>query len=189
MSNKKLPKVLCVDDQEGFLEDYTRKFTGQVRLFVASSLEEAWNIFKNHNGTFHVIMLDACVPGDEPNVREFIRKIQGAAYAGLLHGVHGNPEFRDRLEAWGCASVSGKDAGPAAVLVALSVPATPVRLSSLRTTRFADGGWRVISLPEPYFAGSIGVWKRPSHKSYLPIARFAVLPMPPSLSAWLANGG
>lgn len=115
-ADKTLPKVLCVDDDTGFLADYAQKFAGRARFYGATSSDEALRILRNHNFTFHAVMVDACVPGEEPNMGAFIQQLPSFGHRGLIHGVHGNPEFRDRLEAWGCHSVSGKDAGPSRLL-------------------------------------------------------------------------
>lgn len=100
-------KVLLVEDDKAMQEmwkamwDMLTKGKQKVVLISAFSLEEAEEKFFAETGLTAIVM-DACVPGNQPNSPPLVEKIR-SVFAGPIIAVSGNPDCQTLLMAAGCS--------------------------------------------------------------------------------------
>ena len=68
----------------------------KVKVLEAATLEEGKRVFQK-NPDVSLVIMDACVPGDEPNSMPLIKKILSAGYSKPIIAISGNPEYRKIL--------------------------------------------------------------------------------------------
>lgn len=77
-----MKKVLIVEDNYGWQSIWKRDLQ-KVELLVADSIEEAKKIF-SQNDDVDLIVMDACVPGDEPNTMNLVREMRKTYHGSIL---------------------------------------------------------------------------------------------------------
>ncbi len=96
-------KVLIVEDMEEFhvlWKGYLNDFSSEIVLLSAFSIEEAEELF-SANSDIDAIVMDACVPGDEPNTQPLVRKFR-KTFAGPIIASSSVEEYRKELIKAGC---------------------------------------------------------------------------------------
>ena len=112
-------KVLVVEDQDYLHDKWRRELDGKVVLVSALSIEEAEEKF-SANPDIDAIVMDACVPGDEPTTPPLVRKFR-ETFTGPIIAISSLPEYRAKLVSAGCDHESRKDALPAKLLEVLGL--------------------------------------------------------------------
>ena len=97
-----MKKVLIVEDSAGWQEIWKRELSDlpDTYLLSALSIEEAERLFRA-NGPFDVIVMDACVPGDEPTTPPLVWMMR-ETYNGPIIACSSFSPYRDQLMQVGC---------------------------------------------------------------------------------------
>ncbi len=103
-----MPKVLVVEDFDYFFKMINRELNGKVEMLRAKTLEEGDNLFQS-NPDVDLIIMGACVPGDEPNTMPLIRKIVDSGYQWPIIASSGIPPFTKKLICAGATHEIGKE--------------------------------------------------------------------------------
>ena len=114
------PKVLIVEDNEGWWKLWGHALHPRVRGFVAESLEKAETMLP-HLSDFALIVVDACVPGDDPNSMPLVRRIRAEGYRGPIIASSSVEKFRKLLLDAGCSHEVPKEEVPRLVVELLQV--------------------------------------------------------------------
>ena len=93
-------KVLIVEDHAPLQEVWKLALRGKVEIISAFSIEEAKEKFAA-NPDIVAIIVDACVPGSEPNTMSLLREFR-ATFNGLIIATSNVPEYRQDLVLAGC---------------------------------------------------------------------------------------
>lgn len=93
-------KVLIVEDSRGWQIMYARDLNGRVEILSAYSVAEAEKLFAA-NPDISAVVIDACVPGDEPTTQPLVSKIRGS-FTGPMIASSGAARFRKALMGYGC---------------------------------------------------------------------------------------
>lgn len=101
-------KVLIIEDDEDCQENYNYWFTKNGVLPISAfSISEAKEQFAAHSD-IAAIVVDACVPGNEPNTAPLVRKFR-ETFSGPMIAVSSKGEFRRQLMEAGCNYESLKE--------------------------------------------------------------------------------
>lgn len=93
---EQLPKILIVEDIEKDVRHWERKLDGKVEVIWASNLQDGEKLF-NDNSDIVLIVMDACVPGDEPTTMPLIEKIRQAGFEKPIIAKSSIPSYRKKL--------------------------------------------------------------------------------------------
>jgi|SRR3989338_2547224 len=99
-------KVLVVEDEEYIYEDWRRELGNKVVLISALSIKEAEEHF-TANPDIAAIVMDACVPGDEPTTLPLVRKFR-ETFTGPMIAISSVGSYRQELIEAGCDHESEK---------------------------------------------------------------------------------
>ncbi len=105
MSEK--PKVLIVEDRGDYQEKYRMRLGEKVLLLQAKDLQTGERLFLE-NPDIVLVVMDACVPGVEPNSVPLIRKVR-KTFNGPMIAASMDPSYRRLLVEQGCSHQSPKD--------------------------------------------------------------------------------
>lgn len=94
------PKVLIVEDDSQWHRIYKRGLGDFCEVIIAETVEAGERLFAENQNTALIIM-DACVPGDEPTTLELTRKIR-ETFKGPMIGTSSMFEYRNALLEAGC---------------------------------------------------------------------------------------
>jgi DNA-binding response OmpR family regulator len=141
-----LPKVLIVEDEWDWQDQFAEALRGQAEIIPAFTLDEGRQKFRANYDAIKLIVMDACVPGDWPTTPPLIREFREAGFKGPMVAASGDSYYRQMLIEAGCdLNSGGKPFVPKIVAAFLasskSVTATPDNGSTRPT---ADN----ISAPE-----------------------------------------
>ena len=92
-------KVLVVEDF--FPDIFTRTLSGKVKLLIAQSIEEATQLF-NANPDIDIIIMDACVPGNELNTVPLVQLFR-KTFTGPIITASSVNEYNFALLEAGCS--------------------------------------------------------------------------------------
>ena len=112
-------KVLVVEDEEYLHSRWHRELDSKVVLVSALSIEEAEEKF-TANPDIDAIVMDVCVPGNEPTTLPLVRKFR-STFAGPMIAISSLSEYRAKLVSAGCDHESRKDTLPAKLLEVLGL--------------------------------------------------------------------
>jgi len=110
-------KVLIVDDMEQYHRSWKRglKDLGSDALVLSAfSIEEARKLF-NENPDIDAIVMDACVPGNEPTTQPLVREFR-ETFKGPIIAVSSLGVYRKMLVESGCNYESEKPELPEMLL-------------------------------------------------------------------------
>jgi len=102
-----MPKVLVVEDHEGYFAAINHDLKDKVEVLHAETLEEGDNLFQSHPDVDLVIM-DACVPGDSPNAMPLVKKIVDSGYSKPIIACSSMPFYTRKLVDVGATHQSDK---------------------------------------------------------------------------------
>ena len=114
-----MKKVLIVEDDPDWQSMWKRKLEGKVHVLMASSVEKGEQLF-NENPDVDVIVMDACVSGEEPDTLPLVTNIR-QTFSGPMIAASGSYTFRQCLKSYGCDHESRKKDVPEKVLEILGV--------------------------------------------------------------------
>lgn len=100
-------KVLVVDNMDWVHRKFARELGEKVALLKALTLEEGEKLF-GANPDICAIVMDACVPGDEPNSQWLVREIR-KTFKGPIIAISSMASYREELLRAGCDHESEKD--------------------------------------------------------------------------------
>jgi hypothetical protein len=112
-------KVLIVEDEKRWHDDWRRKLDGKVVLVSTFSIQEAEEQFVA-NPDIVAIVMDACVPGDEPTTEPLVQKFR-ATFTGPMIAASGAWDYRKDLMRAGCDHESPKYELPQKLLAVLGL--------------------------------------------------------------------
>ncbi|OHA66245.1 MAG: hypothetical protein A3D63_01230 [Candidatus Wildermuthbacteria bacterium RIFCSPHIGHO2_02_FULL_49_17] len=93
-------KVLVVEDDQYWSGIIRRGLKGKVLVAQAFTTEEAEAVFQE-SPDLAVILMDACVPGDDPNTMWLVRKMR-ETFTGPIIAISSNSDYRKELIQAGC---------------------------------------------------------------------------------------
>lgn len=99
-------KVLVVEDDPERRAQYAARCGGQIELMMAETIEKAEELFAA-NPDLAAIVMDACVPGDEPTTVPLVGKFR-KTFTGPIIAASSEPDFRRELMRAGCSHESPK---------------------------------------------------------------------------------
>lgn len=103
MSNEaKLPKVLVVEDNWRYQKNLATELQGKAETIQAYTIDEGREKFRENQAEIVVIVMDACVPGHEPNTPPLVREIRDAGFRGPMIAVSSAELYRETLMRAGC---------------------------------------------------------------------------------------
>lgn len=114
-----MKKVLVVEDSKQWSGLIKRALENKLLVFQAFTTEEAEVALKLHPD-LAVILMDACVPGDNPNTMWLVRKMR-ETFKGPIIAISRVPEYRKKLIEAGCDYESEKDEAAQKVLELVGV--------------------------------------------------------------------
>jgi len=91
---------MIVEDSKAWSDIIKRGLGDKVSVFCAYNLIEGARIFEE-NPDMAVVIMDACVPGDEPNAQILVREIR-KTFKGPMIAMSSMEKFRKVLLAAGC---------------------------------------------------------------------------------------
>lgn len=100
------PKVLIVEDRRINQEIYAAELQGKVFLMQAMNLEDGQRLFME-NPDVALIVMDACLSGDEPDSISLVKKIR-ETFSGPMIAASAAAEYRKLLLRAGCSHESPK---------------------------------------------------------------------------------
>lgn len=98
-----MKKILIVDDLDYMYEIWRDLFEVnklEIEIIKALSIKEAEEAF-NNNSDLNAVVVDACVPGYEPNTMDLIRKMR-KSFFGPIIAISDEDDFNDILMKAGC---------------------------------------------------------------------------------------
>ncbi len=93
-------KVLLVEDYPGWIKIIKGGLENEAEVLSAVTIREAENIF-SENSDIAIIIMDACVPGDEPNTLPLVKKIR-ETFKGPIIAISSSDSYRKQLVEAGC---------------------------------------------------------------------------------------
>ena len=93
-------KVLVVEDNEQWQAVFAGRYGEQFELLQATTIEDGEELFFA-NPDIGIVVMDACVPGDDPNSIPLVRKIS-KTFTGKMIASSGSSMFRQMLVDAGC---------------------------------------------------------------------------------------
>lgn len=115
------PLVLIVDDDEKIQRLFEESLAEKVIILPATFVELALNMFKDWQSKIDAIVIDACVPGNEPNTQPLVKKFREKGFLGPIIGTSSCEEYRQELMQCGCSHQAEKDKVPALLLELLKI--------------------------------------------------------------------
>jgi len=95
-----IKKVLIVEDDSGWQNAFKYGIDGKFDLYFADSITNAEILFREISDVDCIIM-DACVPGDEPNTMDLVKEIR-KTYKGPIIANSSVEEYVEELLGAGC---------------------------------------------------------------------------------------
>ena len=114
-----MPKILIVDDFKQWQNSWKRRLGDKVEILSAFTIPEADALF-SANPDINLIVMDACVPGDELTTPPLVRKFR-ETFKGPMIAVSSDEEYRKELMRVGCDHESEKEHLPKKVLEILGI--------------------------------------------------------------------
>lgn len=114
-----LPKVLIVEDENKRQDFYALALMGRVEILRAQDLRTAEELFQGHPDV-SLIVMDACVPGDNPTTPPLVEKIR-KTFQGPMIAASSDEYYREILMNYGCDHEASKDQVPVKVRELLSL--------------------------------------------------------------------
>ncbi|MBU2595668.1 response regulator [Patescibacteria group bacterium] len=105
-----VPKVLVVEDDLEWHRRWEKMLEGRVVILSAFSIKEAEEQFALHPD-FSAIVMDVCVPGDDPTTPPLVRKFR-ETFKGPMIAVSSMRAYRVELLLAGCDHESEKGSLP-----------------------------------------------------------------------------
>lgn len=93
-------KVLIIEDKKFLQDGWKRELEGKAEVISALSIAEAEKQFFA-NPDIVAIVMDACVPGEEPTTLPLVRKFR-ATFTGPMIAISGSQSYRNWLLQAGC---------------------------------------------------------------------------------------
>ena len=94
-------KVLIVDDDKQWQRTFVRAFTDKgIQVLGALTIKQAEEMFVE-NPDIKAVVMDACVPGDDPTTLPLTRKFR-ETFSGPMIAISSRDDFRRQLMAAGC---------------------------------------------------------------------------------------
>ncbi|MDP2668341.1 MAG: response regulator [bacterium] len=106
-------KVLVVEDKERYQYGWADALGEKIEVLHAFTIEEGRRLF-DANPDIDAVVMDACVPGNEPNSIPLVKYIR-KSFKGPVIAASTEKIFRERLIEAGCNFESEKDRVPAIV--------------------------------------------------------------------------
>lgn len=103
-----MPKVLVVEDFDYFFNMINRGLSSEIEVLRARTLKEGNNLFQN-NPDVDLIIMGACVPGDEPNAMPLVKKIVDSGYKRPIIACSSISPFTKKLICAGATHESSKE--------------------------------------------------------------------------------
>ena len=114
-----LKKVLIVEDDESYHEEWVQALKEKVESIHAYSVEEGERLFES-NPDIALVIMDACVPGDSPTTESLVKKIR-QSFSGPIIAASSVSDYRKILMQAGCDHESRKHEVPFKVAELLSL--------------------------------------------------------------------
>jgi len=95
------PKVLIIEDQKRAHLEYEYGLRNLVQILSAFTIEEGRKIYKE-NPDLWLIVMDACVPGGDPNTLDLTREIRKSFIGRPMIAASMSEKFQDLLIEAGC---------------------------------------------------------------------------------------
>ena len=103
-------KVLIVDDSIQWQKIWGEMLGGKIEVISAYSIKEARGKFAD-NPDVDAIVMDACVPGDEPTTPPLVIEFR-KTYKGPIVAISSLPEYQKILMHVGCDHSADKNTMP-----------------------------------------------------------------------------
>jgi CheY-like chemotaxis protein len=100
-------KILVVEDRWRWHEIWRLELRSKAILISAFSIEEAEKQF-SANPDLSAIVIDACVPGNEPTTLHLVQKLR-KIFTGPMIGISSHDGYRQQLIEAGCDHESTKN--------------------------------------------------------------------------------
>jgi len=95
-----LKKILLVEDYPSWIKIIKGDLEGAAEVLSATTVEEAEKMFGD-NPDIALVIMDACVPGDEINTLPLVKKIR-ETFAGPIIAISASDLYRKKLVEAGC---------------------------------------------------------------------------------------
>ena len=113
-------KVLVVDDDKSIHEFLATRMKDKVVLLKALTLQQGEELF-NANPDISVVVIDACVPGNQPNSQWLVRKIRKTFVDLPIIAISSVNAYQQKLLLAGCSHECDKMSIPEKLLEFLNL--------------------------------------------------------------------
>lgn len=97
LRERQKPLILMVEDDAVYVTRTQRMLGDAVQLVAANTLEGGLTLFEEHKDGLALILMDACVPGDDPNAMWLVRKIRESGFTKPIIAISSMPDYRQML--------------------------------------------------------------------------------------------
>ena len=101
------PKILVVEDDTYVQDVYRRKLTANFDLLQATTLNEGERLFQENRDEIVLVVMDACVPGGQPNSIPLVEEIR-KSFDGPIIASSSDEDYRKILVHAGCSHEAPK---------------------------------------------------------------------------------
>lgn len=105
-----MKKVLVVEDNDVYFMFIENVLKGKVEIMRAKILHEGYVLFRE-NPDFDLIIMDACVPGDNPNAMPLVEEIVKSGYDKPIIASSTVKDYRQELIDAGATHEANKREG------------------------------------------------------------------------------
>ena len=116
MTKDNSPLALIADDLPKVITHYKRELIHRfgISTVSATTLEQLYEVFDELFSEIDVIILDGCIPGNELNTIDFIRRAREKGFTKPILAASSSPEYRAMMLEAGCDGQSDKFNAPEA---------------------------------------------------------------------------
>ncbi|MCC7004658.1 response regulator [Candidatus Nomurabacteria bacterium] len=122
-----LKQVLIVEDNTQRIAAWKselNRYSQQINIVVAESIEDARSEFQK-NPTPDLIVMDCCVPGDDPNTMDLVKEIRENYRGPILANSSAGAFYTDKLIRAGASHACSKGWVPKEILKLLGIQPAP----------------------------------------------------------------
>lgn len=91
------PIILMVEDDDEYITRTQRILGDAVEVLGAQTLDAGRALFEEHKDRLALILMDACVPGDDPNAMWLVQQIRESGFTKPIIAISGMADYRQML--------------------------------------------------------------------------------------------
>lgn len=96
------PKILIIEDSESWGELFSMDLAADFEIELATTQESARQLVEAHKGELAAVVMDACVPGDNPNT-QYLTEWVRSQFAGPIIAASSSKKWAQNLTEHGAS--------------------------------------------------------------------------------------